>query len=315
MNTPLRSLSPLLGLGPITTEAAAPLVLRILATALLAVPIALKSEEPAETLPRGGPPPGLFGAALVMEFDRVEESGFRGISGERQSAHAFGVRTDYRFPVSRGAALRTGIAYRRFTYSSTGLPLPRNLQEVNLPITLTLLGERGPRYIVTLTPGIGFEQTVTAKALRLSYLGYRNFNLGETLSLQLGAFGGTSSKYPVLPGLGLIWNFSDSGTLRLVPPRPALEFTPNENWTFSLGGSFHGGSFRVTEKEGIPQNALLNLTEYRAGARFSRTVAKTMELTAGAGWMIKRKFDHHRESVVHRTRGAPYAELGLRVSF
>ena len=250
-----------------------------------------------------------------MGFDQAGESGFRGIGDERQSAHVFETGTDYRFPVRRNVVAGTGLAYRRYAFSPTGLPLPENLQEISLPVTLTLLGEQGPRYILTVTPGIGYEDFITPRAIRVSFLGVRSFRVTDTLSLQLAAFGGTSSKYPLLPGAGLVWRFSETGTLRLVPPRPEIEFNPSPRWTFAVGGSYHSNSFRVAEKEGIRKNALLNLTEFRSGARVVHRIGDTLELTAGTGWMIKRKFDHHRENVVHRTRGAPYGQVGMRASF
>ena len=290
--------------------------LRLLYCCLSLVPgLTLGDDDPGGASGAGGPPAGLFGGNLTMGFDRAGPSRFRGIGDERQSAHVFEIRTDYRFPVSRNAVAGTGLAYRRYAFSPTGLPLPETLREISLPVTLTLLGEDGPRYILTVTPGVGFEDSVTTRAARVSFLGVRSFSVTDTLSLQLAAFGGTASKYPVLPGAGLVWRFSESGTLRLLPPRPEIEFTPSPRWTFAVGGSYHSSSFRVAEKEGIRKNALLNLTEFRSGVRVVHQIGDTLELTAGAGWLLKRKFDHHRENVVHRTRGAPYGQVGLRASF
>ena len=289
---------------------------RLLCSCLAIIPALIFANDPRGGASlAGGPPAGLFGGNLTINFDRTGDSGFRGVGGERQSTHVFETSTDYRFPVRRNAVARTGLAYRRYAFSPTGLPLPENLQEISLPVTLTLLGEQGPRYILTVTPGIGYEASITTRAVRVSFLGVRSFTVTDTLSLQLAAFGGTASKYPVLPGAGLVWRFSETGTLRLVPPRPEIEFTPSSRWTVALGGSFHGSSFRVAEKEGIRKNALLNLTEFRTGARVVHQLGDALELTAGTGWMIKRKFDHHRDHVVHRTRGAPYGQVGLRASF
>ncbi len=170
-------------------------------------------------------------------------------------------------------------------------------------------------YFVTLRPGIGFEDSITTSSIHGSILGYRNFTLNEDWAVQLALFGSTSAKYPVLPGIGLTWRFSENGLLLLTPPRPGVRYTFNQNWNLFLGGSVHGGSFRVAEKNGVPKNTRLNYTEFRTGAELTRSLGDSLKIKSGLGWMIKRKFDHDRIGIVHRTRGAPYATLSIETSF
>ncbi len=265
--------------------------------------------------PGGGPPPGLVGGTLRFAFDHTAETGFRDDRDERQRGHLFEVRTDYRVPLRENLLARAGLQYQRYAFSSTDRPLPENLQRVGVPVTLTFLRDRRPLFIVTVTPSVGFEDRVTTRSANVSLLAFRSFTLTETLSAQLALFGSTSAKYPVLPGAGLVWNFSETGTLRLTPPRPEIVFDPRDRWEFALGASLHGGTFRVSEKDGVPENSRLNLTEYRAGARVSHRLTDTLTAGLTAGWMIKRKFDHDRIGVVHRSRGAPYAGLSVDASF
>ncbi len=101
---------------------------------------------------------------------------------------------------------------------------------------------------MTITPSLGFEERVTSRSANVSLLAFRNFTITETLSAQFAFFGSTSAKYPVLPGAGLVWNFSETGTLWLTPPQPEIVFDLHDRWQLALGVSFQGGTFRVSEK-------------------------------------------------------------------
>ena len=71
----------------------------------------------------------------------------------------------------------------------------------------------------------------------------------------------------------------------------------------------------MAEKDGVPKGSRLNYTEFRTAGELTRRLGESLQLKGGLGWMIKRKFDHDRIGVVHRTRGAPFATLAVEALF
>ena len=125
---------------------------------------------------------------------------------------------------------------------------------------------------------------------------------------------------PVAPGGGIIWLFNDKLRLHAVFPKPALVYQPNDDWDLRLLGELNYLGVRTddvvtTEQKLRVHNAVLQYSEYRAGAQIAYSGIKHLKLTAGAGCTIERDFDFFRIHQSKRTDPAPYVRVAAELKF
>ena len=178
--------------------------------------------------------------------------------------------------------LRLGVEWERYSFSlANRSPLPNTLQSLNLVVGLdTSLGES---FLIRAEAQPGFYGTFT------DHLSQREFNvpfvIGGTYlqSGELQFIAGVSvdlhRKYPVIPAVGLRWNFASGLVLNAVLPTPRLEYEYSKALTLYVGaelrdetyrvdgqfGDFHGNEHRL-------DHALLTYSEIRVGAGFQHKV-------------------------------------------
>jgi hypothetical protein len=100
-----------------------------------------------------------------------------------------------------------------------------------------------------------------------------------------------------------------------------LIYEPNDDWQLKLLGELNYMNVRTddvvspTEHKLDLHNAVLQYSEYRAGAQIGYTGIKHLKLIAGAGCTVERDFDFFRAHQSKRTDPAPYVRVAAEVKF
>lgn len=133
------------------------------------------------------------------------------------------------------------------------------------------------------------------------------------------------SNNPVLPILGVRWQFAPNWNFNLGFPRSGFTCRLSENLRLSAGVSFQGGSFRIgrdpratpLSQPAAPSlaNTYLDYREIRAGIALDHRLGENLKLTFDLGAVIDRKFDWFDRD--YRLDGDPgsYFGLSLKGSF
>lgn len=249
-------------------------------------------------------------ASHVFESD-IKSGDDLGSQSATQSALSY----SHRFPISGNWYFRAGAEYERFDFSSTRADLPVTLQSASALLALEYVVSNRIGAYLGVTPGFRFEHEISSGSFDAPVLLYAAYRANDNLYLVGGATAGILRKYAVLPIVGAIWEINDDWQLNLYFPRPALIYSPSENWSLQFAGEYVGGSFkRDDEKETEFGGAVVSYREYRAGVFFEyETGPFTVE--AGAGYTFQRRFDYFRIGEEFRTEGAPFVSLGISAQF
>jgi hypothetical protein len=119
-------------------------------------------------------------------------------------------------------------------------------------------------------------------------VGYR-FENGFTLSAGAAAINlnGDAKFYP---GIGFDWVVSDRFRAGLYGPALFAEYTPTENWVFSMRGDPGGGVWNITDDAG--QSRSIDFSSYRIGLFASRRLVNRVWLTGGGGVALGNELEY-----------------------
>lgn len=147
------------------------------------------------------------------------------------------------------------------------------------------------------------------------------WNYSPSLKYMFGVMFSPDSDLKVLPIVGLDWAINDQFELRLMFPKPRLIYMPNDHWSFNVGADLNMVTFRTSNSLGtsinLPQynDALATYRDIRIGAGVGYRIGKTLSVEADAGYSVNRQIDYTRIDERVEFDPAPYATLGLRLSF
>lgn len=133
------------------------------------------------------------------------------------------------------------------------------------------------------------------------------------------------SDNPVLPILGVRWQFAPDWNFNLGFPRSGFTYQLSESLSLSAGVAFQGGSFRVgRDPRATPlslpaatslANTYLDYREIRAGLALDYKLSENLKFAFDLGAVTDRKFDwFHRDYRLDGDTGT-YFGLSLRGSF
>jgi hypothetical protein len=148
----------------------------------------------------------------------------------------------------------------------------------------------------------------------------------DSLYFILGVGAETNSLNMVTPVVGLHWEPNERWTFNLIIPKPEIDFHLNPRVTLFVNGEDVGGTFRVGRQVGTNSlgpnvgskkfnNALLDYSEYRAGAGVRLKLFKNVILETEAGTTLSRTFDYVRFGQQTTLKNAPFVETSVKVSF
>jgi hypothetical protein len=228
---------------------------------------------------------------------------------------------DHRFLITGKWYFRAGVEYERYDFGGSDNGLPDHLQAASGHLALEYVVKDFPGISIELDPGVYFQDNVSSDAFDIPGKAYVTFPLKKDKIFAVVALGwGIYQDPPVAPGGGIIWLFSDTLRLQAVFPKPALVYTPNDDWEFRIMGELNYTSFRTddvltTEQKLQLHNAIVQYSEDRAGVQIGYTGIKHAKLIAGAGVTVERNYDFFRAHQSKRVDPAPYVKIGAEVKF
>ena len=155
---------------------------------------------------------------------------------------------DHRFLITGKWYFRAGVEYERYDFGGTDNGLPDHLQAASAHLALEYVVKDFPGISIELDPGVYFQDNVSWDAFDIPGKAYVTFPLKKDKIFAVVALGwGLYQDPPVAPGGGIIWLFSDKLRLQAVFPKPALIYTPNDDWEFRIIGELNYTSFRTDD--------------------------------------------------------------------
>lgn len=236
----------------------------------------------------------------------------------------FGVSFSSRHQVNEASTLLYGVAYQTHELDASGpLPLPDRLAELSL--NLGWQQRLSPQWSIAVfaRPGLysDFEQ-LDSDSLNLPVLALANYAVSRDLIWSFGLTANPFSDNPVIPIVGVRWNFAPQWTFNVGFPQSGFTWKPTEQLALRAGARFQGGSFRITENLGTPApgiarlaNTFVDYREVRVGAGLDYELGDRFTLSFDLGVVTDRKFDYFdRNYRLDGDRGL-YGALALKASF
>jgi len=228
---------------------------------------------------------------------------------------------DHRFHITGKWYFRAGVEYERYDFGGTNNGLPDHLQGAYAHLALEYVVKDHAGISVEIDPGVYFQDSISWDSVDVPGKAYFSFPVKKdkvfaTIGVGWGAFQDPS----VAPGGGITWLISDKLRLQAVFPKPALVYSPNDDWEFRLIGELNYLSARTddvvtTERKLQVHDAVIQYSEYRAGAQVAYSGIKHLNLIAGAGATVERDFDFYRIHQSKRTDPAPYVRVAAELKF
>jgi hypothetical protein len=174
---------------------------------------------------------------------------------------------------------------------------------------------------IEIDPGPYFQNNVTGDSIDIPWKVFVSFPIKkDKIFGVIGAGGSLYSNPIVAPGGGIIWLFTDKFRLEGVFPKPALVYSPTDDWEFRILGNLYYESFRTDdvitpERKLQVHNAIVQYSEDRAGVQAKYSGFKPFIIKLGGGCTVQRRFDFFRAEASAKTRPAPYVQVELDARF
>ena len=295
-----------------------PRPLRLLALLAL-LPAALAAQPPSATMR-----PGLLADYEIKSWYSSKENLDRGATrnGEASVTH-FGLSLSSRHAVSPTTQPVDGLAYATYELDAAGAALPDRLGELSL--NLGVIHRLSPTWTLAGYARPGFYsdfESFDADAVNVPVLLLATYVVSPELVWSFGLNASAFSDNPVLPIVGLRWQFARDWTFALGFPQSGFTREINDTLALRLGASFAGGNFRVTRNLGVPApgvprlaNTYLDFTEIRVGLGADLALGGDLKLALDVGAVTDRKFDYFDRNYRLDSDTGFFAALSLRGAF
>jgi hypothetical protein len=227
-------------------------------------------------------------------------------------------------PVHKAVSMRAGVAWDRFSFGLPSGPafIPNTLQSVALVIGADVALSEKWLMRAEVQPGIYSDfQDITFDDVNAVFILGASYIVNPDLQWFMGISVDPRRRLPVLPGAGVRWKFHRQWTLMAILPKPRLEYSPADQWTFFVGAEAKGGTFTVAEdfgtKNGVPSlnNDPVEYAELRTGAGVSYRFSPALMAEIEGGYVPYRKWDYRRSGEFINGEGAPYVQFSLTGRF
>ncbi len=239
----------------------------------------------------------------------------------KQSAFELEAEYSHRFHIQGNWYFRAGVNYNRFDYSSTSIGTPDYLQSVGALLSIEYMVGADRGAFLEVRPGFYGQDNFGSESFDIP------ITLGRAWVLKphkIFLFTGVNAsflraEYPVLPVVGLVWHVDEHWLIYGVLPEPRIVYMPNKQLDLWLGGQLTGGAFRTAENNSVfpasLSHAVVDYSDYRAGAGLTWHISDTVDLLLGGGVSIQRRFNFERVEQDFKSDPAPYARLSLKAEF
>jgi len=227
----------------------------------------------------------------------------------------------HRFLITGKWYFRAGVEYERFDFDGTNNGLPDHLQTVHALLALEYVVHDHAGAGIEIDPGVYFQNDVHGNDFDIPWKAFFTFPLKKDKIFGVLGVGGALNQNPVVaPGGGLIWLFNDHLRLEGVVPKPALVYSPSDDWEFRIFGNLYYESFRTDdvitpERKLQVHNAWVQYSEDRAGVQVKYSGLKWFDIKVGGGATVRRDFDFFRAEASAKTRPAPFVNFELSAKF
>jgi Domain of unknown function (DUF6268) len=242
------------------------------------------------------------------------------------SVHRFDFSLSSRARLSESTSFAYGLAYATNRLDASAAILPDELSELSLNLGLIHRHSESLTLAAYARPGFyGDFDDLNGDAFNAPLLLTAGWSPSRELTWLFGLNVNAFSDNPVLPILGVRWQFATDWLFNVGFPRSGLTYKASEKLNLAAGVSFQGGSFRVgRDPRATPlslpvapglADTYLDYREVRAGLNLEYDLSETLKLTADVGAVTDRKFDwFDRDYRLDGDTGA-YFSLALKGSF
>lgn len=203
-----------------------------------------------------------------------------------------------------------------------GMPAPEHGYALALGVTSNWRFAEKWSLRTDLRPGLYTDfEDLSGDDFNVPFTVILGHQLNRELTLVAGLNANLRSDLPLVGGPGLIWRFAEGWRLFATPPKPQVEYSPNDKLTLFAGAELKGIVFRVAENfgDGYGEPALNNDTvsyrELRAGGGARWQFSRALQLTVEGGYAWDRRFQFNRSNVLLNGDGAPYLGIALSGSY
>lgn len=224
---------------------------------------------------------------------------------------------------SSGFAL-LGLNYRTYQIDATStVPVPESLSEISVTLGLQRRLSATWSALAVLKPGLygDFEQ-INGDSFNAPLLVLANYSTRPDLTWTFGLNVSAIGENPVLPAIGVRWQFAPEWTFNLAFPRTDVSWQVSKTLATSFGIRFEGGSYRVTDNLGVPEagvrrlaNTYVGFTEIRVGAGLRYYFNSAVKLELEAGVMTDRKFDYYDRDYTLNGDAGTFVSISLNNLF
>ena len=173
---------------------------------------------------------------------------------------------------------------------------------------------------LALRPGLyGDFEDIDGKTFNVPLLLGASYAKSRDLIWLFGARANAYSEHPVLPIVGVRWQFAPDWSVGLAFPRSGVQWRVSPDLTLDAGAAFQGGTYRISQNIGSPSgmvgrlaNTFVDYREIRVGigAEFALTRRLSVRLDAGA--FTDRRFDYFDRDYTLDGDGGLYGAVALR---
>ncbi len=223
-----------------------------------------------------------------------------------------------------GILYRVGFDWQRFSFGlPSGAPLPNTLQSFSAVIGADFQLFDSWLVRVEAQPGFyGDSNDLRGRDFNVPFIIGGSYIASAELQWVVGLSIDVNRRYPVIPAIGVRWQFADHWTLNAILPSPRLEYAWSKGLTLFAGGEVRDSTCHVRSDFGTDlgkprlNNAVVEYLEVRAGAGLSWKATKELSVELQGGYLPYRDFDFHRTGDNGETQsGAPYGQLSISARF
>ena len=292
---------------------------------LFAFGVASAMAGPADVVLQPSPTPEVENHRDLFDYemDYTGNSSFRNDHGKFGNGDSLYNDFSYahRFLITGKWYFRAGVEYERFDFDGTNNGLPDHLQTVHANLALEYVVHDHAGVGIEIDPGVYFQNDLHGNDFDIPWKAFVSFPLKKDKIFGVIGVGGALNSNPVVaPGGGLIWLFTDHLRLEGVFPKPALVYSPNDDWEFRIFGNLFYESFRTDDvvtplKKLQVHNAWVQYSEDRAGVQVRYSGFKPLEFRLGGGVTVQREFDFFRAEAAAKTNPAPFVNFEIAAKF
>jgi hypothetical protein len=276
----------------------------------------------AQPAPAVADSPGAILDSLAVEYgyssrESLDRAGPAGSVGVHRSA----LIAEGRRALSLTDTLAYGLQLELNTLDADATTfVPDQLAEVTMRLGFSRKISPSWTASLSLRPGLyGDLENIDGKTFNVPLLIGASYAKTRDLIWLFGARANVYSEHPVLPLVGVRWQFSQDWSASLAFPRSGVQWRIAPNLTLDAGVGFQGGTYRITENIGTPTglvgriaNTFVDYREIRVGIGAEFALDRRVSIRIDAGTFTDRRFDYFDRNYTLDGDGGLFGALAIR---